>query len=254
MSEVLLVERRDHVLVVTINRPQARNAIDRAVAEALAAAMDQLDADQGLLAAILTGTPPGFSAGMDLKAFTAGETPWIDGRGFAGITDRPPAKPLIAAVEGFAMAGGFEIALACDLIVAARGAQFALPEVKRGLFAAGGGLVRLPRRVPANVASEIALTGEPILAERLHELGLVNRLTEPGGALALSLDLAALISANSPLGVRTTKAVLAAQEDWTSERAATEQASLWAEVLAGEDAQEGVRAFAEKRPPVWRTH
>lgn len=253
MAEVVLVERRDRILVVTINRPEARNAIDRAVAHAIAAAMDELDGDAELLAGVVTGAPPGFSAGMDLKAFAAGQTPWIEGRGFAGITDRGPRKPLVAAVEGFAMAGGFEIVLACDLVVAARGARFALPEVKRGLFAGGGGLVRLPRRVPLNVASEMALTGEPLEAERLHELGLVNRLAEPGRALEVALELAAMIAANSPIGVRVSKAVLARQADWTSEEAVREQAALWEEVLAAPDAREGAAAFAEKRSPVWRT-
>jgi enoyl-CoA hydratase len=250
LDDVVLLERRDHVLVVTINRPRARNAIDRAVALAIAAAMDMLDTEGELRAGVITGTPPGFSAGMDLKAFAAGETPWIEGRGFAGIAERGSRKPLIAAVEGFALAGGFEVALACDLIVAAQGAQFALPEVKRGLFAGGGGLLALPRRLPLNLASEMALTGAPFPAERLHELGLVNRLVATGSAVAVALELAAAIAANSPLGVRSSKALL---RSGPSEEALREQAALWADVLAAPDAQEGATAFVAKRPPVWRT-
>jgi enoyl-CoA hydratase len=250
---VVLVERRERVLVVTLNRPDARNAINLAVARAIAAALDQLDADSGLLVGILTGVPPGFSAGMDLKAFAAGELPLTQERGFAGLADRGPRKPLIAAVEGFALAGGFEVVLACDLVVAGRDARFGLPEVTRGLFAFGGGLVRLPRRIPANVAAEIALTGETASAERLHALGLVNRLVEAGHALEGALELAATIAANSPLGVRITKDVLGRQRSWSEDEAAGEQAVLREEVLAAPDAHEGAQAFAEKRAPRWAT-
>ncbi|HWF75440.1 MAG TPA: crotonase/enoyl-CoA hydratase family protein, partial [Solirubrobacteraceae bacterium] len=195
MSEerAVLIERRGRVLVATLNRPEQRNAVNLAVAEGIAAALDELDDDAELSVGVLTGAGKGFCAGMDLKAFVAGERPYIDGRGFAGIVQRPSAKPLIAAIEGFAVAGGLEIALACDLMVAARGAKLGIPEVKRSLVAAGGGLLRLPRALPRAVAMELALTGDPISAERGYELGLVNRLADPGGALEQALALAEAI-------------------------------------------------------------
>ena len=170
------------------------------MAEGIGAALDELDADAGLSIGVITGAGKGFCSGMDLKAFVAGESPVVADRGFAGITQRAAAKPLIAAVEGFAVAGGLEVALACDLIVAARGARLGIPEVKRSLVAAGGGLLRLPRMLPRNVAMEMALTGDPIDAERAHELGLVNRLAEPGEALEAALELAAAIAAERTAG------------------------------------------------------
>ena len=182
------------------------------MAEGVAAALDRLDGDDGLRVGVLTGAGGTFCAGMDLKAFVAGERPFVGGRGFAGIVRRPPAKPLIAAVEGWAVAGGFEIALACDLIVAARDARFGIPEVKRGLVAAGGALIRLPRRIPYHLAMELALTGDPIDAERAHAIGLVARLTEPGGAVAAARELAATIAANGPLAVAATKRILTADD------------------------------------------
>jgi enoyl-CoA hydratase/carnithine racemase len=236
------VEAQDAVLVVTLERPEARNAVNLAVAEGIAAALDRLDGDDGLRVGILTGAGGTFCAGMDLKAFVAGERPHVEGRGFAGIVEGPPRKPLIAAVEGWAVAGGFEIALACDLIVAARDARFGIPEVKRGLVAAGGALLRLPRRV----ALELGLTGDPIGAERAYEMGLVTRVVEPGEALAAAFELARTIAANGPLAVDATKRILATAEDW--ER----QAEIVAPVFTSEDAREGATAFAEKRPPVWR--
>jgi enoyl-CoA hydratase len=251
---VVLLERRDQSLLITLNRPEARNAVNAALAAELAAALDELDGDPELLVGVLNGAPPGFCAGMDLKAFAAGERPWIEGRGFAGIAERASTKPLIAAIEGFAMAGGLEIALACDLIVAARDARLAIPEVKRGLFAAGGALLRLPQRIPYNVASEMALTGEPQAAERLLELGLINRLTDAGGAVAAALELAAAISENSPLALRTSKQVLQGQREWSDAEAWKLQAELFATVLAAPDAMEGAVAFAEKRSPNWQTH
>jgi enoyl-CoA hydratase len=248
MAAPVLTEAADGVLLVTLNRPEARNAVNAAVADGVAAAMERLDEDDGLRIGILTGAGKGFCAGMDLKAFMAGEPPHVEGRGFAGIVQGPPRKPLIAAVEGWALAGGFEVALACDLLVAARDARFGIPEVKRGLVAAGGALIRLPRRMPYHLAMELALTGEPISAERAYGVGVVSRLTEPGGALAAALELAAAIAANGPLAVDATKRVLVADEarDW--ER----QAEIVAPVFASEDAREGARAFAEKRAPVWR--
>jgi len=197
MSEpAVLTERRDGVLVITLNRPDARNAVNAALAEGVGAALDELDADDELRVGVLTGAVKGFSSGMDLKAFVAGESPYVEGRGFAGITRRSSRKPLIAAIEGFAVAGGFEVALSCDLIVASKGARLGIPEVKRSLVAAAGALFRLPRRIPYHLAMELALTGDPIDAERGHQLGLVNGLSEPGGALDAALELAGDIVKN----------------------------------------------------------
>jgi enoyl-CoA hydratase len=242
------VEADGGVLVVTIDRPEARNAVNLAVAEGIAAALDRLDRDDDLRAGVLTGAGGTFCAGMDLKAFVAGERPYVAERGFAGIVQGPPRKPIIAAIEGWALAGGFEIALACDLIVAARDARFGIPEVKRGLVAAGGALIRLPRRIPYHVAMELALTGDPIGAERAYELGIASRLTEPGEALATARELAATIAANGPLAIDATKRILVADETAEWERAG----AISGPVFASEDAREGARAFAEKRAPVWR--
>src|SRR3954451_13516201 len=210
----VLTERRDNVLVITLNRPEARNAVNLPLAEGIAAGLDELDADDGLSVGVLTGAGGFFCAGMDLKAFVTGERPWVGDRGFAGIVQRASRKPLNAAVEGFAVAGGFEIALACDLIVASREARLGIPEVKRSLVAAAGALMRLPQRVPLNVAMELALTGDPISAERGYEIGLVNRVTEPGGAVDAALELAAAIARNGPLALDATKDILYRQADW----------------------------------------
>ncbi|MGZ4172317.1 MAG: crotonase/enoyl-CoA hydratase family protein, partial [Solirubrobacteraceae bacterium] len=201
---------------------------------------------------VVTGAGKGFCSGMDLKAFVAGENPTIPGRGFAGITRRAAEKPLIAAIEGFAVAGGLEVALACDLIVAARGARLGIPEVKRSLVAAGGGLLRLPRMLPRNVAMEMALTGDPIAAERAHDLGLVNRLTEPGGAVEAALELAETIAANGPLALAATKRILTESADWPDAEFFDRQEAIAAPVRDSDDAREGATAFAEKRAPVWK--
>jgi enoyl-CoA hydratase len=248
MSAPVRVQADGDVLVVTIDRPDARNAVNLAVAEGIAGALDRLDDEAGLRAGVLTGAGGTFCAGMDLKAFVRGERPHVEGRGFAGIVQGPPRKPLIAAVEGWALAGGFEVALACDLIVAARDARFGIPEVKRGLVAAAGGLIRLPRRIPYHVAMELALTGDPVSAERAFEIGIVSRVVEPGGALAAARELAATIAQNGPLAVDATKRILVSDEGDAWER----QAAIVAPVFASEDAREGAVAFAEKRPPVWR--
>jgi enoyl-CoA hydratase len=248
----LLTERRGPILVLTLNRPQVRNALDHAVSQAIAAALDELDADPGLRVAVLTGAGGNFSSGMDLKAFGAGELPVVEGRGLAGFAERPPRKPLIAAVEGYALAGGFEVALACDLIVASEEATFGLPEVKRGLLAAGGGLIRLPTRIPFNLATELSVTGAPLSAKRAAELGLVNRLTAPGAALDGALELAAEIAANGPVAVAAAKEVLGLVHR-DGERAARErQRPINERIAASEDAREGARAFIEKREPVWQ--
>jgi enoyl-CoA hydratase len=248
----VLTERRDKVLVITINRPDQRNAVNAAVAEGIGTALDALDADDGLAIGIITGAGKGFSAGMDLKAFVTGERPWYADRGFAGITQRAAAKPLIAAVEGFAVAGGLEIAIACDLIVASKGAKLGVPEVKRSLVAAGGGLLRLPRLLPRAVAFEMALTGDPILAERAYELGMVNRLAEPGEALSVALELAAAITPNGPLGLTGSKRILNESLDWPDAEFFERQQAISGPVFDSEDATEGATAFAEKRAPVWK--
>ncbi len=249
---VVLTEVREGALLVTLNRPEQRNAVNRAVAEGIAAALDRLDADDALRVGVLTGAGKGFCAGMDLKAFVAGERPLVEGRGFAGIVQRAAEKPLIAAVEGFAVAGGFEIALACDLIVAAHGARFGIPEVKRGLVAAGGALLRLPRRIPYHVAMELALTGDFVDAERAFELGLVNRLVEPGAAADAALELADAIAANGPLALAASKRILVEAPSWPAGSEWERQAEITDPVRASADAREGSVAFAEKRAPRWQ--
>lgn len=248
----VLVDERPGVLVITINRPHAKNAVTLAVSEGIAAALDTLDSRADLSVAVITGAGGSFCAGMDLKAFLRGERPSIPGRGFAGITERPPRKPVIAAVEGYALAGGCEVVLACDLVVAARSATFGIPEVKRGLIAAAGGLQRLPERVPRNVAMELALTGDFVSAERFHELGLVNDLTEQGGALEGAVALADRIAANGPLAVAASKQIMVEYVSWPHEDRWTPQRAISDAVNASEDAKEGARAFAEKRSPVWQ--
>jgi enoyl-CoA hydratase len=252
MSDSVLTDVVEGVLVVTINRPAARNAIDTDTAIAIGAAMERLDSDSALVSAIVTGAGGTFCAGMDLKAFLAGERPSIPGRGFAGIVEQPPAKPVIAAVEGYAIAGGFEIALACDMIVAADDARFGLPEVKRGLVAAGGGLMRLPRRVPYHVAMEWALTGEMISAARAYEVSLVNRLASSGAALATALDLARSIAANGPLAVAATKRIVIEAQEWSAAEMFDKQREISEPVRSSADATEGATAFKEKRAPRWR--
>lgn len=251
-EQAVLTERRERVLQITINRPEQRNAVNAAVAQGIAAALDELDGDPDLSLGVLTGAGKGFCAGMDLKAFVTGERPYAGDRGFAGITQRASVKPLIAAIEGFAVAGGLEIALSCDLIVASRGARLGIPEVKRSLVAAGGALLRLPRVLPRGVAMELALTGDPIDAERGYELGLVNRLVDPGQAVASALELAATIAANGPLALAATKRILLEAVDWPDSEFFARQGEIVEPVMSSEDAREGATAFAEKRAPVWR--
>lgn len=253
MSELIKVEVADGIQVITVNRPEARNAINLEAAKAMAAALEQLDAREDVRIGILTGAGGTFSSGMDLKAFAqSGERPIIPGRGFAGLNEAPPKKPLIAAVEGYALAGGCEMALACDLIVAARNARFGLPEVKRGLVAGAGGMLRLPRRIPYHIAMEIVLTGEMFDAERAHHFGLVNRLTEPGKALEAALDLARIIVENGPLAVQTAKRIVSESGHWPHDEMFDRQRPLIAHIFTSADAKEGATAFAEKRKPVWQ--
>jgi enoyl-CoA hydratase len=246
----ILVAQRGRVLVVTINRPHARNAVNGAVSKGLAAAMDRLDDDPQLSVGVLTGAGGSFCAGMDLKAFARGETVTVEGRGL-GFTERPPIKPMISAVEGFALAGGTELALATDLIVASTDAAFGIPEVKRGLFAAGGGLLRLPDRIPYAIAMELALTGDNLSAARAADLGLVNMLTKPGAALAAAIQLAEKIAANGPLAVAATKRIIVDSRGWPPETRFAEQGKIKPSVFGSNDAKEGALAFTEKRQPIW---
>jgi enoyl-CoA hydratase len=252
MAEELLIKRDGGVLTLTINRPQSRNAINEAAAQAIAGAVTELDGSPDLSVAVLTGADGTFCAGMDLKAFLAGERPSTPGRGFAGLVEVPPAKPIIAAVEGAAVAGGFEIALACDLIVAAEDARFGLPEVRRGLVAAGGGLLRLSRHVPYHLAVEWALTGDYLSAADARAAGLVSRVTPPGEALAQATGLAQRIARNGPLAVAATKRILAECPDWPMAEAFDRQREITESVRASADAREGARAFVEKREPRWQ--
>lgn len=248
----VLTEKRDGVLVITLNRPEAKNAANRALAEGVAAAIDELESDDALRVAVLTGAGGTFCSGMDLKAFVSGETPQIEGRGFAGLTEYRSSKPLIAAVEGYALAGGFELAISCDLIVAADSSKFGIPEVKRGLAAAAGGLVKLPKQIPSRIAMELALTGEFIDAQRAYELGLINRVCEGGEALDAALELAATIAANGPLAIAASLKTVAGAQDWNSDEMFAKQQEIVGPVFTSEDAIEGATAFAEKRAPNWK--
>jgi enoyl-CoA hydratase len=250
-SSGLLVERDGSVLVIILNRPHARNAATLSMAVRMAAVMDELDNDTSLIAGVITGADGTFCAGMDLKAFVEGEMPTVEGRGFMGLVEKPPAKPLLAAVEGFALAGGFEVALACDLIVAATTARFGLPEVKRGLVAAAGGLIRLPETIPPNIAMEIALTGEAIGADRAYALGLVNRIVLPGQALDEALSLAQTISRNGPLALAASKRVIKESRHWPQHEQFERQKPIVNPVLRSLDAIEGATAFSEKRAAQW---
>jgi enoyl-CoA hydratase len=251
-TDAVITERRGNILLISINRPEVRNAVNGAVAEGIAHALDELDNEDGLAVGVLTGSGGFFSAGMDLGAFVKGETPYFEDRGFAGIAQRAAKKPLIAAIEGFALAGGMEVALACDLIVAARGAKMGIPEAKRSLVAAGGALLRLPRRMPYHVVMELALTGDFMPAERFHEFGLVNRLAEPGSAVDVALELAEQLSKSGPLALIGSKRILQEQWDWTNEDMWQKQAEITGPVFVSEDAKEGASAFKEKREPVWK--
>jgi enoyl-CoA hydratase len=251
-EQAVLTERRGRVLLITLNRPDARNAVNAALAQGVAAALEELDGDGELQVGVITGAGKGFCAGMDLKAFVRGESPHVEGRGFAGITQRAADKPLIAAIEGFAVAGGLEVALSCDLIVAAREAKLGIPEVKRSLVAAGGALLRLPRRIPFHVAMEMALTGDPISAERGYELGLVNRLADSGAAVETALELADAIAKNAPLALAASKRIALEAPEWSAEDMWQKQGEIAGPVFVSEDAREGATAFAEKREPVWK--
>lgn len=251
-EDLVLTEVRGPVLLITINRPQAMNAINRATAEAMGAALDRLDDDKELAVGVITGTGKGFSAGMDLKGFASGEFPVAGDRGFAGIAQRSARKPLIAAIEGFALAGGLEIALSCDIIVASREAKLGIPEVGVGLFAGAGALLRLPRRVGLGQSALLALTGKPISGEEGGRIGLVDRVTDAGNAVEEALALAETIAKNAPLALAASKAVLV--DGFTKPDAEfwQWQQQFFQEVFTSKDAIEGATAFAEKRQPNWQ--
>src|SRR5690625_236584 len=252
MTQDVIITVDNGIQTITLNRPEARNAMTLAMAKQIAQALDELDNNDTINVSILTGAGGSFCAGMDLKRFLEGERPSIPGRGFGGLTARPPKKPLIAAVEGYALAGGFELVLACDLIVAASTAKFGIPEVKRGLAAVGGGLLRLPQQIPYRVAMELALTGEMFSAEKALELGLINRVSEPGSTLEQAHQLAAKITENGPLGVQASKQVIQESRDWPLAEMWDKQRALTEHVFESEDAREGSKAFAEKRKPNWK--
>jgi len=251
VSDVVLTEVRERTLLITISRPEKRNAVNGAVAQGIASAIDRLDSSPDLAVGVLTGAGPTFCSGMDLAAFLAGESPYVDGRGFAGLTQGRPDKPLIAAVEGAAVAGGFEMVLACDLIVAASNTWFAVPEVKRGLTAAGGALFNLTRRLPFHIALEMLLTGDPISALKADALGLVNYVVDPGTVVARALELAEVIGRNGPLALAATKQVVWAAQDWAVADGFDLQREWTDPVRSSNDAREGALAFTERRDPVW---
>jgi enoyl-CoA hydratase len=247
MADEVLTEVRGRVLLVTLNRPDQMNAINTDLAQGLVAAMEQLDSDDGLSIGVLTGSGRGFCSGMDLKAFAAGGPP----RGFDTFLENGSNKPLIAAIEGFALAGGLEVALTCDLLVAASGAKLGIPEAGVGLFAAGGALLRLPRRLPYGVAMEMALTADPMTAEQAHEYGLVTRVADKGEAVNVALQLAERIARNAPLALAASKQLIRESAGVTEADFWTMQGPLMRSVFTSNDAKEGPRAFAEKRAPSW---
>lgn len=248
MSEpAVLTEQRDRVLVITLNRPDAMNAINGALSTGLVDAVARLDGDDGLTSGVLTGAGKGFCSGMDLKAFAAGE----DIGPMMQFIRQGSQKPLVGAIEGFALAGGLELALTCDLLVAAEGSRLGIPEVKVGLFAAGGGLQRLPSRVGFGKAMEMALSGDPILAEEAHQVGLVSRVTGKGEALQGAIDLAESMAANAPLAVKASKQLIWAAVNGSEPDFWEAQKPLMSSVFSSEDAKEGPAAFAQKRKPNW---
>lgn len=246
-TPAVLTEVRGRILVITLNRPEAMNAINTALAQGLLRAVEQLDGDDSLTVGVLTGAGRGFCAGMDLKAFATEGGPV----GMDVFIENGSKKPLIAAIEGFALAGGLELALACDLLVAAAGVKIGIPEVGVGLFAAGGGLLRLPRVLPYAVAMEMALTADPITAEQAHGYGLISRVSEKGEALATALHLAERIAKNAPLGVAASKQLVRASLDATETEFWSIQKPHMAKVFTSADAKEGPAAFAQKRSPNW---
>ena len=252
MSEELLVSVEDGVMTMTMNRPQAKNAMNKSMAEAISAAIDSFEADNDIRVAILTGNGGTFCSGMDLKGFLAGETPTVKGRCFGGITQYSPSKPLIAAAEGYALAGGFELVLACDLVVATETTKFGIPEVKRSLVAGAGGVFRLPQQIPPRIAMEMALTGDHYTAQRMLEVGLINEVVPTGQALEGAKELAARIACNGPLATAATKKIMQEYKTWPHDEIWQRQQAIMDPVFTSKDAREGATAFAEKRAPVWK--
>jgi enoyl-CoA hydratase len=250
--DLILTERRGNLFLITVNRPEARNAFDGATAAKMEAAVDAFEEEPELRVAIITGAGGTFSAGQDLKSAARGDMGVTKRRGAFGIMAKPPAKPVIAAVEGYALAGGLELCLACDLIVAARDTRMGIPEVRHNLVAAGGACFRLPRRIPYHVAMELALTADTPSAERFSELGLVNRLAEPGRALDVAIELAEQVLRNGPMALTATKEIIRQSHAWSDDEAWEKQMEYVGPVMRSEDLQEGLRAFAEKRPPLWK--
>jgi len=247
----LKVSEHGRVLVLEMDRPEARNAMSLRMAHEIADALDLLDSRPDLSVGVITGANKTFCSGMDLKGFARGERPVVEGRGFAGLVQKPPRKPLIAAVEGYALAGGFEIVLACDLVVASREAKFGLPEVKRGLTAAAGGLLRLQRRIPYHLAMELVLAGRMWPATEAADVHLANRLADPGHALSTALELADEVAANAPLALAASKQVIVRSQDWPLDEMFERQHEYVQPVRESADAKEGARAFVEKRQPRW---
>ena len=250
-EQAVITERRGHILIVTINRPEVKNACNLAVAQGVSAAMDKLDAEDDLFIGVITGAGGNFSAGADLKAVTRCERA-VTNRGGFGLFRRPSRKPLIAAVEGYAVGGGLELCLSCDLIVAARDAKMGLPEVRHNVVAVGGGLFRLPKRIPYHIAMELALTGQFKTAEFFERIGLVNRLVEPGQALESAVDFANELLVNGPTALAASKEIIFQSANWTDEDGWERQSPIAASALNSEDRAEGVKAFAEKRKPSWK--
>lgn len=250
-TQVVKTHAEGPIWVVTLDRPAARNAVNLALAHQVAAAMNEFDARPDLRICIITGEGGNFCAGMDLKAFSEGEWPFLEHGGFAGLVERSTVKPVIAAVEGYALAGGFEIVLSCDLVVASRSAQFGIPEVRRGLVAAAGGLLRLPSQLPRTLAMELALTGRMLNAEEAWSRGLLNRLVEPGKALEGAKSLASEIAANAPMSVAVSKRVIRESRTWDDQNMFDLQKPIVAPVFTSQDASEGALAFVEKRAPNW---
>jgi len=253
MSNEVTTEIRDQIMIITLNRPEAMNAVNQELAEMLAASLDELDNNKDVSVGVLTGNGRGFCAGMDLKEFVSKGLPTADDRGFGGITERASKKPLVCAVEGFALAGGLELALSADLIVAAKGAKFGIPEVTVGLFAAAGALLRLPRVLPYGRAMKMALTGAPIRAEEAYDLGMVAELAEKGEALNTAIELAQSIAKNAPLALLASKEIIREMQGRTETEFWQHQQTQVDLVFNSEDGKEGATAFAEKRAPNWKS-
>ena len=250
----IIVEKNDHILLLKINRPKAKNAFNKAASEELSAALDDFESDTNLRVAVITGSDSVFSSGADLKAIMKGELAQTEGRGGFGIMAKPPKKPIIAAIEGPALAGGFELALSCDLIVASEESVFGVPEVKRGLIAVGGACFRLTSRLPYHLAMEMILTGANQTAKKMYDLGLVNQITPKGNALNEALELAEQLCQNGPLAMQASKEIAfhSSHENWTDKEAWEAQMKYAGPTFKSEDLTEGLLAFAEKRKPVWK--